>query len=59
MGSIIGAFICCRRYEDLGEVLKIEAFVDKPLLKYKKNSLSGFVSSIIKGDAILDTDHLK
>eukprot|EP00347_Sterkiella_histriomuscorum_P000572 403375331 len=59
VGSIIAAFICSRRYEDIDQVLNLQPYIDNPLLKYKINSLGELIINLINGKAILDSDHLK
>ena len=40
VGSIIGALICCRKYEEMEKVLEPQQYLDNPFLKYKtKNPL--------------------
>ena len=34
-------------------------FVDRPLLKYKKDSIQGIIAGLISGEAILDSVHLR
>lgn len=59
VGSIIAAYVCCHSLEELSDVLKIENYIDKPLLKFKHESLWQLVMSFAKGESVLDTDHLK
>lgn len=59
MGSIIGAYMCCKPIEQLMKTLEIDTYLDKPLLKFKANSLWDLVSALSKGQPVLDTNHIK
>lgn len=59
VGSIIAAYICSSSIENLLDVIRIENYVDKPLLKYKIKGFCPNLLSFIKGESILETEHLK
>ena len=59
VGSIIAAYVCCHSLEELSEVMKIENYIDKPLLKFKHESFWQQVLSFARGESVLDTEHLK
>ena len=59
VGSIIGAFICSKSYSELPKILSVSYFKDKKLFKYKIDTLGGLVAALLRGEAILDGEHLK
>ncbi len=59
MGSVIGAFICSKSYSDLPKILSVSYFKDKTLLSYKRDTLGGIVAGLLRGEAILDSVHLR
>jgi TAG lipase/steryl ester hydrolase/phospholipase A2/LPA acyltransferase len=59
VGSIIAAFICCNHYEDLLDVIAIEKYIERPLLKYKHETSWQNLSAFLRGETILDSAHLR
>jgi hypothetical protein len=55
----MGAFICSKRYSDLRGILNIAYFKSFDLLSYKDDSIWGIFGALMRGEAILDTEHLK
>ncbi|CDW73342.1 patatin-like phospholipase family [Stylonychia lemnae] len=59
VGSIIATYFCTKKYEELDSCFDPMFFVNNPLIKYKVNSFTELVMNLIRGDAILDTQHMK
>lgn len=57
-GSIIAAFACSTKYEDLRDTMINEKLMSRTFLKYNTNSVGGIIMKIIKGEPILDIKEL-
>jgi len=59
VGGLIGAFICSRSIKELPQVIDVATYVDKPLLKYRKDSILGVIGCLLRGEPVLDAEYLK